>query len=74
MRRVLLTGATGFVGANLARRLLADGHEVHCLVRPGHAAWRIAEIRDALRLHTGDAGDAADIARAVAEARPEWVL
>ncbi|MCC5947696.1 MAG: NAD(P)H-binding protein [Nitriliruptoraceae bacterium] len=31
--RVLLTGASGFVGRALAPRLLADGHEVRCLVR-----------------------------------------
>jgi dihydroflavonol-4-reductase len=31
--RVLLTGATGFLGANLARRLLARGDQVVCLVR-----------------------------------------
>jgi len=29
MKRVILTGGTGFVGANRARRLLRDGHEVH---------------------------------------------
>lgn len=33
MARTLLTGATGFVGANVARHLLAAGHEVVCVVR-----------------------------------------
>jgi dihydroflavonol-4-reductase len=32
--RVLITGANGFLGATLARALLADGMEVRCLVRP----------------------------------------
>jgi len=32
---VLLTGATGFLGASLARELLAQGHRVRALVRPG---------------------------------------
>lgn len=32
-RRALLTGATGFVGRHLSRRLLADGWEVAALVR-----------------------------------------
>ncbi len=31
--RILVTGATGFVGGLLARRLLEDGFEVRCLVR-----------------------------------------
>jgi dihydroflavonol-4-reductase len=33
MPRTFLTGATGFVGANVARHLLAAGHEVVCAVR-----------------------------------------
>ena len=31
--RCLLTGGTGFVGANVARHLIAAGHAVRCLVR-----------------------------------------
>ena len=31
----VVTGASGFVGQNLVRRLKHDGHDVHCLVRPG---------------------------------------
>jgi UDP-glucose 4-epimerase len=39
--RTLVTGAGGFIGANLVRRLLADGHRVTALVRPGSDRWRL---------------------------------
>ncbi|HMB28459.1 MAG TPA: NAD-dependent epimerase/dehydratase family protein, partial [Blastocatellia bacterium] len=31
--RAFITGATGFIGAHLARELLRDGHQVKALVR-----------------------------------------
>src|SRR5678815_5617951 len=74
MARTLVTGGTGFVGANLARRLLADGHEVHLLVRPGHAKWRIDEIRNDVRLHQKQLADPAAVATVVRLARPEWIF
>lgn len=33
MSRCLITGASGFVGSNLARRLRGDGWDVRCLIR-----------------------------------------
>ena len=74
MKRTLVTGATGFVGANLARRLLADGHEVHLVVRPEHATWRIEGLADDVRLHRADLLDREATARAVGRVRPEWVF
>lgn len=67
--RALVTGVTGFVGSHLARALLADGDEVHAVVRPGAHLERIPDLRDRLRLHE-DAGDAS-LRHAVATARPE---
>jgi nucleoside-diphosphate-sugar epimerase len=74
MKRVLVTGGTGFVGANLARRLVADGHEVHLLVRGGHDPWRIAGIHGDVRLHVVDFRDRERLSAVVAGVRPEWVF
>ncbi len=35
MTKILLTGGTGFLGRNVAWRLVEEGHEVHNLERPG---------------------------------------
>jgi nucleoside-diphosphate-sugar epimerase len=74
VKRVLLTGGTGFVGANLARRLLRDGHELHLLVRPGYQPWRIEGIRRDVHLHELHLHDTEAVARAVTQVRPEWVF
>lgn len=74
MKRALVTGATGFVGANLARRLLRDGHEVHLLVRPGFVKWRIEEIVSQVQLHTVDFGAPDDLRRVLNAIRPDWIF
>ncbi len=74
MKRVLLTGGTGFVGANLARWLLREGYELHLLVRARYNPWRIADIQDALRLHVVDMSDAPALAALLAAIHPEWVF
>ncbi|MGA9998163.1 MAG: NAD-dependent epimerase/dehydratase family protein [Pyrinomonadaceae bacterium] len=74
MKRVLITGATGFVGANLARRLLRDGQEVHLLVRPVHSVWRIEDVREHVRLHEAALEDSESLARIVGDIRPDWIF
>ncbi len=64
--KVLVTGATGFTGGHLARRLLSEGHEVTALVRPSSAAGAAADSLRALgtRVETGDLADRAAVAAA----------
>ncbi|MDP9346018.1 MAG: SDR family oxidoreductase, partial [Actinomycetota bacterium] len=47
-RPILLTGATGFVGAVVLDRLLRAGHEVVCLVRAADDAEATARLRTVL--------------------------
>ncbi|HET8867715.1 MAG TPA: SDR family oxidoreductase [Agrococcus sp.] len=64
-RRILVTGATGYVGGRLVPRLLAAGHDVRALARdPGRL--RDAPWADAVEIVQGDLEVASDVRRAVA--------
>lgn len=63
----LVTGGTGFVGANLVRELIRDGHTVRVLARPGSDRRALEGCR--AELVDGDLLDAASVRRAVAGAR-----
>lgn len=53
-RSVLVTGATGFIGANLVRQLLPLQARVHVLARPTSSTWRLDDCRQDLVIHRGD--------------------
>ncbi|MFF5210365.1 NAD-dependent epimerase/dehydratase family protein [Streptosporangium sp. NPDC000396] len=61
--RVLVTGATGFIGAHLVRRLNSLGAQVHAVSRKprekidGGESWHVADV--------GDAGAVEDLVRSV---------
>src|SRR5579871_624869 len=74
MKRCLITGASGFVGANLARRLLRDGHETHVFLRPEHQPWRLREIAAQLHVHAVDVANASEVLLAVHQIKPDWVF
>jgi nucleoside-diphosphate-sugar epimerase len=74
MKRVVVTGGTGFVGANLVRRLIADGHRTHLLVRPEFSSWRIDSIRDHITTHEVSLSDADALMSALKEIEPAWIF
>lgn len=74
MKRVIVTGATGFVGASLTRRLLELGHEVHLLLRPEYSGWRIEAIRHDLHLHIIDLTDFPTLQTVIRHIQPDWIF
>jgi uncharacterized protein YbjT (DUF2867 family) len=67
--RILVTGATGFVGSLLAPRLLSEGHAVRALTRqPIEAAsgrGHLMEARSEIEIFQGDALSGEGLARAL---------
>lgn len=70
---VFITGGTGFVGANIARRLVEQGEEVHLLARSGASFWRLEDIKQRLTIHEGDLNDPTSLTAALQAAKPEVV-
>lgn len=75
-RTALVTGATGFVGGRLARRLRADGWAVHIVTRTTSDAGTVAALAAAgcrVHVHDGTIESMAEIA-GVAEPECTWHL
>ncbi|NJC88495.1 MAG: complex I NDUFA9 subunit family protein [Desulfuromonas sp.] len=62
--KVFVTGGTGFVGSEVLRQLVAAGHEVRTLVRPG-SEGKLA-VLDHVEVRHGDATEPATLAGALA--------
>ncbi len=70
---ILLTGATGFLGAPLARLLVQAGCQVYAPVRPESNRWRIQDILSSDNLHLVDCDllEPDQVAACLARVRPE---
>lgn len=71
--RILITGASGFVGANLIRYLLPLGASVYAFVRPETDLWRLREVMPRLRLLAINLTDLAETYALIQSIRPHFV-
>ena len=52
--RVLVSGATGFIGSHIVKRMVAQGAQVHILIRKDSSTWRINECLDKVTVWEAD--------------------
>jgi UDP-glucose 4-epimerase len=72
--RALVTGAGGFVGANLVRDLWRDGHEVHATARPGGDRKRLSGLDGNVVVHEVELARPGAANELLADVAPQWVF
>ncbi len=74
--RVLVTGAAGFIGSHLTRRLVAEGAEVHALSDGVSSLYpaRLIDLRRRITLHEGNIADRTAMETIAKEVRPQIVF
>lgn len=50
-KTVLITGGSGFIGANIVRRFIRNGADVHIIVRKDANIWRIKDLQKKLTIY-----------------------
>ncbi|MFJ8064175.1 NAD-dependent epimerase/dehydratase family protein [Psychrobacillus sp. NPDC096426] len=73
MKKVLITGATGFIGAALTRKLVELEIEVHVLIRQQSDIWRIKDLDKVINLHSVDLRDLTTLKKVVKYINPDVI-
>ncbi len=72
--KVLITGANGFIGANLTRRLLTKNFEIHAVSRKDSQIWRLEEIAEKINIHRGDLADKDFVHKLISSVKPQYIF
>jgi nucleoside-diphosphate-sugar epimerase len=72
--KVFITGATGFIGSNLARRYLELGAEVFINLRRTSNPWRIKDILSEVNSVPVDITDYEKLRDAIKNVRPDYIF
>ncbi len=74
MKKVFITGITGFAGSFLAEHLVSLGHDVSGTYISDKSVEYVDAIKDKIRLHKVNLLEADTVKNIIKEEQPEWVF
>ena len=72
-RTYLITGATGFIGSCLLRKLINNGEKVNIIIRKEAKLWRIRDILNKVTCYTSDLSNSDELKRIFETVRPNII-
>jgi nucleoside-diphosphate-sugar epimerase len=73
-KNFLITGASGFIGANLTRHFLKKGANISILKRRQSNLWRVYDIKNRISIYNADLLDYAKVNRVVNRIKPDVIF
>ena len=73
MVKILITGAAGFIGANLTRKLIQNENEVNIIIKETSDLWRISDVISNCNVHKIDLKKIDDVRNIIKKINPELV-
>jgi len=74
MENILVTGAAGFIGSTLVRKLVEKGHKASIVVRKETNLWRLGEAAEKITRFDADLTDLESIKTVVSKINPTGVF
>lgn len=74
MKHVFITGATGFIGANLTRELVKRKFDVNILARTTSDMWRLQDIKGKIKVHNVDILEEKKLTSVVKQIKPDYIF
>lgn len=73
-KKVLVTGATGFIGSHMAQRMVEENARVSVLVRETSDIWRLEGIRDDISINRANVRDYWQVDNCIKKIKPDYVF
>ncbi len=74
LNKILITGAAGFIGSHLTRRLIQEGFEVEIIKRENSDVWRITDLLGKIAACDVDLRDTQMVSKVVSYFKPDVIF